>query len=171
MEREAKYMEERGRENRIKKREKAREEICKERGTPWDQERKELDSGICAWNREEKREAEQEREDEKRWNGELKSATRFHGAKSSKEIEAVMITEHGAEKRIKEDEEFKRQLARMEKFDAMVEAEADRWTEELTRAAAAESNPYVESELGRDHRYHCMPRSYTSTLRRKGCGL
>ncbi|CAD6449261.1 d5fa10e8-fe5c-4e6b-8b3f-da58fb9aadf2 [Sclerotinia trifoliorum] len=105
---------------------KAREEICKERGTPWDHGRKNFDLAICAWHSEDKCETEEEREDEKRWNRKLKPATRFQGAKSSKEIEETMRTEHEAEIRIKEDEKRKRELERWHKFDAMFKAEADR---------------------------------------------
>ncbi|APA15513.1 predicted protein [Sclerotinia sclerotiorum 1980 UF-70] len=123
-----------------------------------------FDLARCAWDCEEKRQAKQEREDEKRWNRKLKSVT-------SKEIEESMKTEHEAEKRIKEDEKCKGKLGRWHKFDAMFEEEADRWTEELTRAAgpAPEGYPYVQIELGGDHRRFCMPGSYTFASRSIDC--
>lgn len=151
--------------------EKAREEVSKRRRTPWIKERKDLDAAIRGWIREEELELEQEAKYRQKWNRKVKSATRFHGTKSSRKIEAAMELQWETEKSQREEERFKNKQARIAKFEAMSKAEADRWTEELKIATADEEKPRDEGELGHDHRKNCMPSSYTSTHRRVICAV
>ncbi|TEY71762.1 hypothetical protein BOTCAL_0087g00290 [Botryotinia calthae] len=144
------------REKRIRNRERARENIEEKRVTLWDKEGKVLDEEIRFWIREEEREKEQEVENEKQWNRKLRSGTRFHRATSSEKIQANMKLEQEAERKANEKEGTRRKEERIAKFEAMVKAEADRWTEELDLANAAARYPYdetFEGRIGLVHRY------------------
>ncbi|KAF7911920.1 hypothetical protein EAE99_010928 [Botrytis elliptica] len=163
---------EKNRKNRARSRESAREKIERKRGMPWDRERKDLDEAIRTWIREEELEKEQEVENEKQWNRNLRFATCFRGDKSSEKIQAYMKLEQEAERKANEKERARRKQERITKFEAMVKVEADRWTEELDLANAARVYPYDETSEDRIdlvHRHGCMPQTYTSTSRNQEC--
>ncbi|TGO39065.1 hypothetical protein BHYA_0061g00200 [Botrytis hyacinthi] len=89
-----------------------------------------------------------------------------------REEETYMKLEQEAERKANEKERTGRKQARITKFEAMVKAEADRWTEELDLANAPRVYPYDDNSEGRlslVHRYGCMPRTYTSTSRDQLC--
>ncbi|TGO67855.1 hypothetical protein BOTNAR_0034g00140 [Botryotinia narcissicola] len=83
-----------------------------------------------------------------------------------------MKLEQGAARKANEKERTRRKQARITKFEAMVKAEADRWTEELDPANAPRVCPYDDTSEGRIdlvHRHGCMPQTYTSTSRDQIC--
>lgn len=150
------------RENRVRSRKSAREKIEGKRGTLWDRERQDLDEAIRNWIREEESEKKQEAGNEKQWYRKLRSATRFRGDKSSEKIQACMKLEQETEREANTKERTRRKQARITKFEAMVKAEADRWTEELDLAIAPRVYPYDDTSEGRIrlvHRHGCMPQT------------
>ncbi|KAF7950500.1 hypothetical protein EAE96_007783 [Botrytis aclada] len=159
-------------EERIRSCERARGDIERKRGTPWDKERKDLDEAMQNWIREEESEEAKKVENERQWNRNLRSATRFRGAKSSEKIQASMKSEQETRREVYEEERIRRKGERIAKFEVMAKAEADRWTEELSLANAASGHPFdetSESRLGLVHRDCCMPQTYTSTSRHNQC--
>ncbi|ESZ92828.1 hypothetical protein SBOR_6782 [Sclerotinia borealis F-4128] len=156
--------------DRVSARMKARKMIEKERGTPWDKERKELDSAICAWKTEEFLEESQRDEMEKDWDRGLKSAIKSHRDNSQEVIR--MLLEREANRNHAEEENTKKTQARMVKFTKLEEAEANRWEEELSRAATLRTNQtgiINGGGLGSVHRSMCIPSDYISGERDKFC--
>lgn len=83
-----------------------------------------------------------------------------------------MELEQEAERKANEKEGTRRKEERIAKFEAMVKAEANLWTDELDLANVAAGYPYdeiFEGRIGLVHRYGCMPQTYTSTFRHTQC--
>ncbi|KAI9645126.1 hypothetical protein NHQ30_005860 [Ciborinia camelliae] len=139
---------------RLASRMRAREEIEKKRGTPWDKEKKKLDSAMRAWKEEEVSEEKQKAKDEAHSKLRLLPAKFLHSAQSKQAVEV--------------ERNSKQEQARNEKFQELATAEADRWDEELKLATVIQANSN-DGELYGCHRKDCIPRNYTTGTRTTSC--